>query len=117
MPQVSAEFLASPLHDTTFLRRFRPLALSSSHLIRSAFRRRATGTVRQSLASRNTGCVQVCVIGGGAGVFAHALGLAAAGGLQKRPRARAHGMLPGLRILFAITLLSVSVLIFGLGAA
>jgi hypothetical protein len=30
---------------------------------------------------------------------------------------RAYGMLPGLRILFAITLLSVSVLIFGLGAA
>lgn len=30
---------------------------------------------------------------------------------------RAYGMLPGLRILFAITFLSVSVLIFGLGAA
>ena len=42
---------------------------------------------------------------------------AAAARPVKRPRARAHRMLPGLRILFAITVLSVSVLIFALGAA
>src|SRR4029453_6126626 len=106
MPHLCGELPTSPLPDTTFLKRLRTVALSSSHLIRLRF---APG--RQQFNR-----LRVLHKGPGRG-FARAL----QAWLLPRPvndqGPRAPRMLPGLRILFAITLLSVSVLIFALGAA
>lgn len=106
MPQLCGELPTSPLPDTTFLKRLCTVALSSSHLIRLRF---AAGRQRfNRLRVRHKGPVR-----GVARAFQT--------WLLRRPvndqGPRAPRMLPGLRILFAITFLSVSVLIFALGAA